>query len=362
MEQQKRLQQDINSFTERNRDMQRKREAELRESMKQKMTPDEDLEIVGTGENAPISLLTPASTVRRPSLLVIETAAESMLDSPVASEVFRAPVVAPILTSTPPGELLLSPQYTTAVKAKKIFTVSKVDIQSLLSPTGPIVETIPVLSPSSLLTSSTALSQGDTIPSQITPAALQTILANPILCAPLGSVPAPPESLSSDLQTKPETTITEFVKDIVIDIADNATAMCDQCQHSNGEEETSNTEVFSNTDTSKGETETSCTDAPLNKDTSNTCYNENSTEDSFPSTPNPLKESGLNNSENEQWTQIESSEIPSSIMNGHAVLSKTTENPNFQSSLTMNGLTEELASVLESIENKADPGENIFVV
>lgn len=362
MEQQKRLQQDINSFTERNRDMQRKREAELRESMKQKTTPDEDLEIVGTGENAPISLLTPASTVRRPSLLVIETAAESMLDSPVASEVFRAPVVAPILTSTPPGELLLSPQYTTAVKAKKIFTVSKVDIQSLLSPTGPIVETIPVLSPSSLLTSSTALSQGDTIPSQITPAALQTILANPILCAPLGSVPAPPESLSSDLQTKPETTVTEFVKDIVIDIADNATAMCDQCQHSNGEDKTSNTEVFSNTDTSKGETETSCTDAPLNKDTSNTCYNENGTEDSFPSTPNPLKESGLNNSENEQWTQIESSEIPSSIMNGHAVLSKTTENPNFQSSLTMNGLTEELASVLESIENKADPGENIFVV
>lgn len=356
MEQQKRLQQDINSFTERNRDMQRKREAELRESKKQKKTPNEDLEIVGTGENAPISLLPPDSTVRRPSLLVIETAAESMLDSPVASEVFRAPVVAPILTSTPPGELLLSPQYTTAVKAKKIFTVSKVDIQSLLSPTGPMVSTIPVLSPSSLLTTSTALSQGDTIPTQITPATLQTILANPILCAPLGSVPAPPESSISDLQIKPETTITEFVKDILIDIAENATAVCDQCQHSNGEEETSKTEDFSNTDTSKGETKTSCTDAPLDTDTSNTCNNENiGTENSILSTPNLLKESGHNNSENEQWTQIESSEIPSSVMNGHAVLSKTTENPNFQSSLTMNGLTEELASVLESIENKGDP-------
>lgn len=345
MEQQKRLQQDINSFTERNRDMQRKREAELRESKKQKKTPNEDLEIVGTGENAPISLLPPDSTVRRPSLLVIETAAESMLDSPVASEVFRAPVVAPILTSTPPGELLLSPQYTTAVKAKKIFTVSKVDIQSLLSPTGPMVSTIPVLSPSSLLTTSTALSQGDTIPTQITPATLQTILANPILCAPLGSVPAPPESSISDLKIKPETTITEFVKDILIDIAENATAVCDQCQHSNGEEETLKTEDFSNTDTN------------------NTCNNENiGTENSILSTPNLLKESGHNNSENEQWTQIESSEIPSSVMNGHAVLSKTTENPNFQSSLTMNGLTEELASVLESIENKGDPGENVYSV
>lgn len=356
MEQQKRLQQDINSFTERNRDLQRKKEAEMRESMKQKKTPEEDLEIVGTGENSPISLLTPASTVRRPSLLVIETAAESMLDSPVASEVFRAPVVAPILTSTPPGELLLSPQYTTAVKAKKIFTVSKVEIKSLLSPTGPMVSSIPVLSPSSLLTTSTALSQGDTIPTQITPATLQTILANPILCAPLSSVPAPPESSSSDLQTKPEATATEFVKDIVVDLADNATAMCDQCQHSNCEEETSSTEAVSDTDTSKGEKETSCTGAPFNTDTSNTCNNENiRTEDPVPSTPNPSKESGLSNSENEQWTQIESSEIPSSIMNGHAVLSKTTENPNFQSSLTMNGLTEELASVLESIETKADP-------
>lgn len=356
MEQQKRLQQDINSFTERNRDLQRKKEAEMRESMKQKKTPEEDLEIVGTGENSPISLLTPASTVRRPSLLVIETAAESMLDSPVASEVFRAPVVAPILTSTPPGELLLSPQYTTAVKAKKIFTVSKVEIKSLLSPTGPMVSSIPVLSPSSLLTTSTALSQGDTIPTQITPATLQTILANPILCAPLSSVPAPPESSSSDLQTKPEATVTEFVKDIVVDLADNAIAMCDQCQHSNCEAETSSTEAVSDTDTSKGEKETSCTGAPFNTDTSNTCNNENiRTEDPVPSTPNPSKESGLSNSENEQWTQIESSEIPSSIMNGHAVLSKTTENPNFQSSLTMNGLTEELASVLESIETKADP-------
>lgn len=137
----------------------------------------------------------------------------------------------------------------------------------------------------------------------------------------------------------------------------------DQCQHSNGEEETSKTEDFSNTDTSKGETKTSCTDAPLNTDTSNACNNENiGTENSILSTPNLLKESGHNNSENEQWTQIESSEIPSSVMNGHAVLSKTTENPNFQSSLTMNGLTEELASVLESIENKGNPGENVYSV
>lgn len=341
MEQQRRLQQDINSYTERNRETQRRVDAEKRETQKQQIKMDSNADLMELGDSA-LSLLTPGSTVKRPSLLVIETStAETMLDSPVAKDVFRAPGISPIMSSTPPGELLLSPQYTSSVKAKKIFTVSKVDIQSLLSPPGPVPTSIPVLSPSSLLCTSSALSQGDTIPTKITPSTLQTILANPMLCTPLESVQTQLES-SSNPQTEAEGTITDFIRELVINVADNASGVCDQCQQNNSGEETSRTLI--------------------KKDTSNKNTN-TVTRGTIVSVPKPVKDltvnrdSGFGSCENEQWTQIESSEIPSSVINGHANFSKTLENPNFQSSLTMNGLTEELASVLESIEHKTESGK-----
>ncbi|XP_062595456.1 protein phosphatase 1 regulatory subunit 37-like [Saccostrea cucullata] len=338
IEQQRRLQNDINAFTERNKEVQRKTEAEKRKVQKELEKKDSEKELVGLGHDT-LSLLKQGSTVRRPSLLVIESAAEAMLDSPVSKNVFITPDINPILTSTPPGELLLSPQYTTAVKAKKIFTVSKVNIQSLLSPSGSVPTSLPILSPSSLLSASSALSQVDSNPTNITPSTLQAILANPILCAPLDSVPVPPEPSSNDLQTKPEENVSDFVRDIVVDLVDSVAAKCDRCHQNSGEGETPVYNVHTKTDTSN---------------------NSKNTEDTNISLPKPIrdlkvdKDSGFGSYENEQWTQIESSELPPSVMNGHATLSKAVENPNFQSSLTMNGLTEELASVLESIESKSE--------
>lgn len=49
-------------------------------------------------------------------------------------------------------------------------------------------------------------------------------------------------------------------------------------------------------------------------------------------------------------------------MNGYVVLSKIIENLNFQFFFIMNGLIEELVSVLESIENKGNLGENVYSV
>jgi hypothetical protein len=339
MEQQRRLQHDINSYTDRNKETQRRVNAKKRETRKLPDKMDSSTDLMELDDGA-LSLLTPGSTVRRPSLLLIENSeAEAMLDSPVAKDVFRAPAISPIMTSTPPGELILSPQYSSSVKAKKIFTVSKVDIQSLLSPPGPAPTSISVLSPASLLCTNSSLSQGEPIPSQITPSTLQTILANPILCSPLESVPTPMETSSSNPNLEDD--ITDFIRNLVINVADNAWSACDQCQQNNSGEETSGTTVHTNT--------TNTDTNPINR----------STNASVPKPVRDLKldrDSGFGSCENEQWTQIESSEIPSSVMNGHANFSETLENPNFQSSLTMNGLTEELASVLESIEHKTEAG------
>ncbi|OWF35723.1 Protein phosphatase 1 regulatory subunit 37 [Mizuhopecten yessoensis] len=142
-EQQRRLQQDINNFLERNQGLARKRTEEerldLERTIKEDTRPGRSDSIIEPAETAKEDAQTIASfdKIKRPMLLVMEDrAAQKTLDSPhvkpenLPSSGDEDENVLPsnkalANAATPPAELLLSPQYCT-VKAKKLFTVSRV--------------------------------------------------------------------------------------------------------------------------------------------------------------------------------------------------------------------------------------------
>lgn len=151
-DQQKRLQQDINKKLEENREVFYKLEQE--KSIKEKeIEKDKDKE---SSENDS-SYIESCDKVKRPMLLVMpDCPPEMSLDSPHCTEesvdYIPFPASNSIIT-TPPGDLLLSPQYCPSVKARKIFTVSQVKNSSLSSPVKNSPLSPPAISVSLLLPS-----------------------------------------------------------------------------------------------------------------------------------------------------------------------------------------------------------------
>lgn len=148
IDQQKRLQQDINKKLEENRDKFYKLE-----NQKDVKKEDEELsENISTENEA--SYLALCETVKRPSMLIMpECSPEMSLDSPHCTDKTCDYNYIPFANpshgiSTPPGELLLSPQYCPSVKARKIFTVSKVDKSSPVPLPGPPI--VPAILPPSV--------------------------------------------------------------------------------------------------------------------------------------------------------------------------------------------------------------------
>lgn len=160
-DQQRRLQMDINNFLSRNKDLALKREEEERRKMEERAIENTRLkqleeEKAAMAENDvadSIEYIPTCTKIRRPNLLFPFDCPQQTLDSPGIGGTFNLdhwpdpvvdiplpPVVsgANQLVSPPPGELLLSPQYCVRTKAKKLFTVSKVGSGSV-SPlkTGP---------------------------------------------------------------------------------------------------------------------------------------------------------------------------------------------------------------------------------
>ncbi|XP_060070550.1 protein phosphatase 1 regulatory subunit 37-like [Ylistrum balloti] len=142
-EQQRRLQQDISNFLERNQGLARKRTEEerlnLERTIKADTRPGRSDSVIEPAESAKEDAQTIASfdKIKRPMLLVMEDKeAQKTLDSPhvkpenLPSSDDEDGTVLPsnkvlAKAGAPPAELLLSPQYCT-VKAKKLFTVSRV--------------------------------------------------------------------------------------------------------------------------------------------------------------------------------------------------------------------------------------------
>ncbi|XP_069119075.1 protein phosphatase 1 regulatory subunit 37-like [Argopecten irradians] len=142
-EQQRRLQQDIGNFLERNQSLARKRTEEerlnLERTIKEDSRPGRSDSVIEPAESAKEDAQTIASfdKIKRPMLLVMEDkGAQKTLDSPhvkpqdLESSDDEDESVLPsnkalAKAAAPPHELLLSPQYCT-VKAKKLFTVSRV--------------------------------------------------------------------------------------------------------------------------------------------------------------------------------------------------------------------------------------------
>ena len=141
------LQDDIARNLERNRDLARTKAKEAEAAQKQMLTSEitsENMESDAVAsETIDKSLLEPFEKSLRPGLLCIrDHPLEQMLDSPHVCPVLpfeaSSPLggMPPIPAVTPPSEMILSPQYVPQVRQKKLFTVSKVEIQSLISPTA----------------------------------------------------------------------------------------------------------------------------------------------------------------------------------------------------------------------------------
>lgn len=137
-EQQKRLQDDIKSYLERNQSHSKIKSEEerlyLERTIKDYSKPgraDSFKEPNDTDENS--KYIATFDRVKRPMLLVMqENEAQKCLDSPHVNSLINnnkgnSSDCETKVLSTPPSELLLSPQYCNNVKAKKIFTVSRVD-------------------------------------------------------------------------------------------------------------------------------------------------------------------------------------------------------------------------------------------
>ncbi|XP_064602191.1 protein phosphatase 1 regulatory subunit 37-like isoform X2 [Liolophura sinensis] len=153
-DQQRRLQMDINNFLSRNKDLALKREEEERRKMEERAIENTRLkqleeEQATMAENVvadSIEYIPTCTKIRRPNLLFPVDCPQQTLDSPGLGGTFNLdhwpdPLVdiplspdvsgANQLVSPPPGELLLSPQYCVRTKAKKLFTVSKVGTGSV---------------------------------------------------------------------------------------------------------------------------------------------------------------------------------------------------------------------------------------
>lgn len=176
-EQQRRLHQDINNHLERNRDIIRK--IDERRKIEETLLKEEAMKNTMTVMNGndvkldDVPYIPSLDKIKRPKLLFMqEKSREQSLDSPecLPDLVASPPVTSPLATAsslTPPlpsGDLLLSPQYCEKMKAKKLFSITKVDESALsgISVSSPV--NVPVSLQQMLPCDQSALSLDNQLP------------------------------------------------------------------------------------------------------------------------------------------------------------------------------------------------------
>ncbi|XP_071160920.1 protein phosphatase 1 regulatory subunit 37-like [Mytilus edulis] len=356
-DQQKRLLQDINKKLEDNREMFYKleREKNLEKAKQAKEHDDEESEM---------TYFEHCDKVRRPSLLYMpDCPREVTLDSPRCTEepVDYIPFSAPnSVITTPPGELLLSPQFCPSVKARKIFTVTKcaphpsgLSIPSIRPPVGehPIA-----------LSSSTPV-----LPLQ------------PVLINSSSEIPNNSDIMNSDGD---KITITSIPKIEPLTVSDVTHALVNEsvnqflnqiiCDDSTKTGSTKDSNVSESTDTKLSTVSVVTPDMDANGDHSEINVQSNNDENPLPknsdseekSNKNDIQnselsnvvinnrqlelianretDSGVGSYDSEQWTNVEDAVVK----------------PNFQTSLTLNGLTQELANAIEGLEVVPDNSQS----
>ena len=393
VDQQKRLHQDITKKLEENRDVFFKKQNENNKIKKQTEEKRKENESSDHG----ISFIASEDKVKRPMLLYMpDCPPEVSLDSPICTqEPEYIPLTSPPnnVISTPPSEIILSPQYCPSVKARKIFTVSKVKG----SPHSPSAPSVPLI-----------LSPAIEIPSL--PNALPILPLQPMLIASSGDIPDTTNSavpngrednvnVTSIPKLEPLTvadltnalvdeSVNHILNQIICDDAktviknkSNTTEMVDPITNShdtvetldqnalvtiNSNVESDNILVPSDTKNNEGNISTLLNSANCDSDNgeagnvqlfnekcAKTCDSDSESKiGNIASLQNltngcDLKhmekpgvtgnDSGVGINDCEQWTSV-----------GDSV------KPNFQTSLTLNGLTQELANAIEGLDVSPD--------
>ncbi|KAK3093325.1 hypothetical protein FSP39_014146 [Pinctada imbricata] len=406
-EQQRRLQDELSRCLERNRDLAKAKakEAESQAKMSESKTKPEPVteekeEMVPTEA----SLLESLDTVRRPGLLFIRDPPmiplEQTLDSPhvcpvptsqfagimglstslpsrdVVSSLDSPTLGIPsIPIATPPAEVILSPQYVPQVKKKKVFTVSKVDIQSLISPTAmsvlPATSKI-ILSPTISNMTFSGCASPELPKSQFVSndSKFMLLLADPDKADGLMDYDNERESMESEEVSEKEElqadssqsgVIQENAQEVIGDSP--GISMCNKGDSQVHSETVPKTEESSSpleSENSESQvSDISCDKVNQSGKSANTVKTENINIVEFSVVSNDgmqnknkiaVQDSKINNTENEQWTHVKHPVPDSDVLSDQNKLE--TGNPDFHSTFTMNGMTQELASALDNIDTE----------
>lgn len=448
-DQQRRLQQDISNYLDRNLQISRRKEEEERHKLEQKWKEEQEkASSEGSDIEKDVKLICGFDKIKRPGLLVMsEHPAEQDLDSPCCtSENFTDFSVSNIssvvhspnlLQNMPPAELLLSPQYCPAVKARKLFTVSKVlspsspissggkplgdlptspltfqpatlvnpNVESVVSQTGSELAQLSVYNSSDLAEVLAAENVNNLIQNMM----VANVCVNESNTTKLGSITEKREdsdwsekitnnqsdssnlSVDTDSSKKDQvssadkSSVSTCKKDVAIDDSDlEKVPVPDIIEDSDDvfDENLQFEQTQNDLTAEKNDKNNLIEDSAIEKSKENKAKHihyygsdagngENCSDDSSTKTDKDIitthsignnisenvkcskpkesdtsqKDSGIGSYENEHWTKIESTEC--SVVSG---ADKT--KPNFHTTLTMNGLTQELASVLENLDGE----------
>lgn len=358
-------------------------------------------------QNEDVPFIEPCNKVRRPSLLMMpDCPREASLDSPhtvepthtipspnsfiTSKELLHSPQYSHSI-STPPGELLLSPQYCPSVKARKIFTVSKVN-NSTMSPMAPVpsilppVIELPMALPPSLpvMPIQPVIINSDNIPddsaegqtgqlqlskveqfADITNALvtesvnqiLDQIISNDTSSGFTGSSGSSKQSVNHSVECNSDLDVSlQQEKDIIevgsIDIKGSEENVTIETLEGNevcsvvlqADTEYNNALVCGNivVENTGCDNVQTTGDVQSNKVQTNSSGSEHLLNGNIEQIKIKEIDSGVGSYDNELWTNVED-----------------TVKPNFQTSLTLNGLTQELASAIEGLDVSSDGISNI---
>ncbi|XP_067682875.1 protein phosphatase 1 regulatory subunit 37-like isoform X2 [Haliotis asinina] len=390
-EQQRRLHQEILVYCERNQKQTAEREERQKqekvEHARQEAARQEVVNVVRAAQEAlqtDMDYIPSAEKIQRPKLLFSNILApQRSLESPGDFHEDNIPVTSPPassqnlslclpatttsqqLLSTPPADMLLSPQYIPKlITAKKIFSVNRVT-ESLPSPT--LVAGQPSEASSSLNLLAASQVPGAVLSPAISPTTLCQDLATETVkeyieqivseAAESGTRPVPDDKTSVDSEQTANTSSGDGQKEEGKAVGKDSVSE----QNEGSEADSSATEDMQNIeaasadgvvvrdeepsqcDKSKDETQPECA---TEGHSALTQINSQNTKETC------VKPDPSNQTETEQWQTVDSSDLQQSGQS--TITTGETEKPDFYTNLSLNGLARELASALDTVDEQTD--------
>lgn len=387
-EQQRRLHQEILVYCERNQQQTVEREERQKqekvEHARQEAARQEVVNVVRAAQEAlqsNMDYIPSAEKIQRPKLLFSNILApQRSLESPGDFHEDNIPVTSPPassqnlslclpptttpqqLLSTPPADMLLSPQYIPKLTAKKIFSVNRVT-ESLPSPTLVAGQPSEASSSLNLLTASQVPGAG--LPAAISPTTLCQDLASETVkeyieqivseAAVNGARPVPEDKKSIDSeQTDKISSDGQKEESKAVD----KDSVCEQNVGGSGD---SATEVMQTNEAASAEggavgklepSECDKLKKEIKPDNVNEGRSVPTQVNSQNAKENCVKTDPSNPSETEQWQTVDTTDLQQS---GQSTTTMgETEKPDFHTNLSLNGLARELASALDTVDEQTD--------